>query len=267
MALYFFIYYITEVKLHAYADDEQLHDSDTDPKLLDRRLTHQLNIANEWYRSNGMLVTPTKHQAMLIGNTDHVFPFPVHKSVTLFGITVDDRLCFDEQVSHIAFHTPKLKSNSMILWKEFLMLKGKAPLLQIIFAPSGQMIGRRRGTRTSPILCFVLKLTFLSTTSTFVLEALFSGRLLVYQRAPTVQLCWLIFSFIPSSTISRSKQWKRTLQKPSSSATPFDTSTSYSVSTMWTWNYISAIYPLELELKDTSTSSTQSVLSRHEYQD
>ena len=206
MALYFFIYYITEVKLHAYADDEQLHDSDTDPKLLDRRLTHQLNIANEWYRSNGMLVTPTKHQAMLIGNTDHVFPFPVHKSVTLFGITVDDRLCFDEQVSHIAFHTPKLKSNSMILWKEFLMLKGKAPLLQIIFAPSGQMIGRRRGTCTSPILCFVLKLTFLSTTPTFVLEALISGRLLVYQRAPTVQLCWLIFSFIPSSTISRSKQ-------------------------------------------------------------
>ena len=118
-----------------------------------------------------MLVNPIKHQAMLIGNTDHVFSFPVQKSITLFGITVNDRLCFDEQVSHIAFHTPKLKSNSMILWKEFLMLKEKAPLLQIIFAPSGQMIGHQRGTRTSPVVCFVLKLTFLSTTSTFVLEA------------------------------------------------------------------------------------------------
>ena len=49
-------------------------------------------------------------------------------------------------------------------------------------------------------------LTFLSTTSTFVLEALFSGRLLVYQWAPTVHLYWLISSFIPSSTISWSKQ-------------------------------------------------------------
>ena len=53
---------------------------------------------------------------------------------------------------------------------------------------------------------FVSLLTFLSTTSTFVLEALFSGRLLVYQWAPIVHLCWLISSFIPSSTISWSKQ-------------------------------------------------------------
>ena len=29
-------YHITEVKLHAHADDEQLYDSYTDPKLLDR---------------------------------------------------------------------------------------------------------------------------------------------------------------------------------------------------------------------------------------
>ena len=40
-------YHITEVKLHAYAGDEQLYNSDTDPKLLDRRLMHQLNIANK----------------------------------------------------------------------------------------------------------------------------------------------------------------------------------------------------------------------------
>ena len=167
---------------------------------------HQLNIANEWYRSNGMLVNPTKHQDMIIGNTNHVFYFPVHESVALFGITVDNRLCFDEHISIIAFHTPKLKINSMILWKEFLVLKEKASLLQIIFAPSVRMIGRQRGTRTSPVVCFVSLLTFLSTTSTFVLEALFSGRLLVYQWAPTVHLYWLISSFIPSSTISWSKQ-------------------------------------------------------------
>ena len=78
--------------------------------------------------------------------------------------------------------------------------------LVLIFAPSGRMIERQRGTRTSPVESFVWLLTFLSTTSTFVLEALFSGRLLVYQWAPTVHLYWLISSFIPSSTISWLKQ-------------------------------------------------------------
>ena len=104
-----------------------------------------------------------------------------------------------------AFHTPNLTSNSMIFWKEFLLLKERASLLPIIFTPSGRMIGCR-GTRTSPVESFVSLLTFLSTTSTFVLEALFSSRLLVYQWAPTVHLYWLISSFIPSSTISWSKQ-------------------------------------------------------------
>ena len=37
-------YHITEVKLHAYADDEQLYDSDTDPKLFDMRLTHHAHV-------------------------------------------------------------------------------------------------------------------------------------------------------------------------------------------------------------------------------
>ena len=128
----------------------------------------------------------------------------------------------------------------MIFWKEFLLRKKKASLLPTIFAPSGRMIGRQRGTRTSPVESFVLLLTFLSTTSTFILEALFFSRLLVHQWAPIVHLCWLISSFIPSSMISWSKQIHRTLQKPSSSATPFRTSTIYSVLTMWTLQITSA---------------------------
>ena len=47
-------------------------------------------------------------------------------------------------------------------------------------------------------------------------------------------------SFIPSSTISWSKQWNRTLQKPSSSAPPFGTSTIYLVLTMYTLEITSA---------------------------
>ena len=57
----------------------------------------------------------------------------------------------------------------MIFWEEFLILKEKAALLPIIFTPSGRMIGRQRGTRTSPVESFVSLLTFLSTTSTLSL--------------------------------------------------------------------------------------------------
>ena len=106
----------------------------------------------------------------------------------------------------LAFHTPSLKSNFMIFWREFLIPKEKASLLPIIFAPSGRMIRRQRGTRTSPVESLVSLLTFLSITSTFALDARLSGRLLVYPWAPTVHLCWLISSFIPLSTILWSKQ-------------------------------------------------------------
>ena len=143
----------------------------------------------------------------------------------------------------------------MIFWKEFSILQERASLLPIIFAPSGRMIGRQRGTRTSPVESFVWLLTFLSTTSTFVLEALFSGRLLVYQWAPTVHLYWLISSFEYDFMV-------KTMKQDISKAIQFSNTFRYiddlfSVNNLDFGNYISAIHPSELELKDTSTSSTE----------
>ena len=50
---------------------------------------HQPSIANEWYRSNGMLVNPTKHQAMIIAKETQImcFPFRCKNQMELFGIT------------------------------------------------------------------------------------------------------------------------------------------------------------------------------------
>ena len=100
----------------------------------------------------------------------------------------------------------QLKKQLHDLLERLFNTKGKNFIATNNFAPSGRMIESQRGTRTSPVESFVSLLTFLSTTSTFVLEALFPGRLLVYQWAPTVHLYCLISSFIPSSTISWSKQ-------------------------------------------------------------
>ena len=62
---------------------------------------YNVGIANEWYRNNGMLVNPSKHQAMIMGKTDYVFSFPVKNSIDLFGMTVDNELCFDEHISNV----------------------------------------------------------------------------------------------------------------------------------------------------------------------
>ena len=51
-------YHIKDVNIHAYADDEQLYDSDVDPKALEQRILHQVQSANQWYTDNGMIVNP-----------------------------------------------------------------------------------------------------------------------------------------------------------------------------------------------------------------
>ena len=55
----------------------------------------------------------------------------------------------------------QLKKQLMIFWRELLILKEKASLLPIIFAPSGRMIRRQRGTRTSPVEELGLAIDFL----------------------------------------------------------------------------------------------------------
>ena len=52
----------------------------------------------------------------------------------------------------------QLKQQLMIFWRELLILKEKASLLPIIFAPSGRMIRRQGGTRTSPSLTVPINL-------------------------------------------------------------------------------------------------------------
>ena len=50
-------YHIKDVNLHAYVDDEQLYDSDGDPRALEQRILHQVRIENQWYTENSMNTT------------------------------------------------------------------------------------------------------------------------------------------------------------------------------------------------------------------
>ena len=126
----------------------------------------------------------------------------------------------------------------MIFWREFLTLKKKASLLPIIFAPSnfGRMIRRQGGTRTSPVESLVSLLTFLSITSTFVLEA----DLFLH----TFEYDFMVKTM--KQDITKAIQFSNTFRYIDDL---------FSINNVNFGNCISAIYPSEL--KDTSTSSTE----------
>ena len=96
------LFYVTQGKLHAYADDHQLYSSDVDPVALENCICREVRVANEWYRSNRMIVNETKHQqAIALGKTDHFSSVAIKDSLDTFEINIDNRLRFDNHVSAI----------------------------------------------------------------------------------------------------------------------------------------------------------------------
>ena len=88
-------------KLNAYADDHQIYSPSLDPLALEECICQEVNVANQWYKNNDMIVDEKKHQALILGKTEHNFSFPVNKSIDIFGMTVDNRFSFDNHVSVI----------------------------------------------------------------------------------------------------------------------------------------------------------------------
>ena len=108
------------------------------------------------------------------------------------------------------------------------------------------------------IASLVTLLTFLSIKSTFVLEARFSGRLLVYPWALTVHL---LLADLFLHTFEYDFMVK-TMKQDITKAIQFSNTFRYiddlfSINNLNFGNCISVIYPSELELKHTSTSSTE----------
>ena len=79
-------------KLNAYADDHQIYFSSLDPLALEECICQEVNVANQCYKNNGMTVNEKKHQALILGKSEHTFSFPVNNSIDIFGMTIDKRL-------------------------------------------------------------------------------------------------------------------------------------------------------------------------------
>ena len=118
---------IKYAKLNAYADDHQIYSSNLDPHALEDCICQEVNVANQWYKNNGMIVNETKHQALILGKTDYNFCFPVNSSIDILGMTIDNKLSFDNHISVIC----KKINNQFNVMLRFRKLIDKETLLKL----------------------------------------------------------------------------------------------------------------------------------------
>ena len=120
-------YHIKRAKLNAYADDHQIYYSDRDPVALEECLCKEVEKANQWYNDNGMIVNKTKHQALILGDTEYTFSFPVKESIDIFDMNIDNKLHFDKHVSSVC----KKINNQLNVMIRFRKLLSKATLVKL----------------------------------------------------------------------------------------------------------------------------------------
>ena len=94
---------------------------------LEECLCKEVEVANQWYSENGMIVNKSKHQALILGDTEHTFSFPVKESIDIFGMTIDNKLQFDKHV----FSISKKVNNQLNVMIRFRKLISKAALIKL----------------------------------------------------------------------------------------------------------------------------------------
>ena len=105
-----------------------------DPRALEQRILHHLQIANQWYTENGMIVNPDKHHAMVLGTTDYKFSFPVEDSLDLLGMTIDNQLNFNKHVSLVCKKVNN-QLNVMIRFRNLICAATKLKLYNAFILP------------------------------------------------------------------------------------------------------------------------------------
>ena len=60
-------------KLNTYADDHQTYSSNLDPLAPEKSICQEVNVTNQWYKNNGMIVNEKKHQALILEKLSTIF--------------------------------------------------------------------------------------------------------------------------------------------------------------------------------------------------
>ena len=99
---------IKECNMINYADDTKIHKSDENLAVVEAQINQDLMNTNTWFKENGMRPNTEKYQATILGpnkgelnlncgNTN----IDTSESITLLGITIDQKLKFDIHASNI----------------------------------------------------------------------------------------------------------------------------------------------------------------------
>ena len=88
--------------MNAYADDHQVYYSHVDPAALEACVSHDVGGANQRYHENGMLVNESKHQGLVLGDTETVWIFLSSKGhLEIFGMEIDNKLNFSKHILNV----------------------------------------------------------------------------------------------------------------------------------------------------------------------
>ena len=87
--------------MNAYAKDHQVYYSHVDPAALEAYVSHDVGVANQWYHENGMLVNESKHQGLVLGDTEYGFSFSVKDTLEIFGMEIINKLNFSKHISNV----------------------------------------------------------------------------------------------------------------------------------------------------------------------
>ena len=138
---------VKKAKLNAYTDDHQVYYSHVDPAALKACVSHDVGVANQWYHENGMLVNESKHQGLVLGDTEYSFSFPVKDTLEIFGTEIDNKPNFSKHISNVRkkinvmFRFRKLKNS--FGRKSYLNFTKRIFYLIFIIAPlSGTFVER-----------------------------------------------------------------------------------------------------------------------------
>ena len=70
------LFHVKKAKLNAYAGDHQFYYSHVYPAALEACVSDiGVGVTNQWYHENGMLVNESKHQGLVLGDTETVWIF------------------------------------------------------------------------------------------------------------------------------------------------------------------------------------------------
>ena len=104
------IYFIEKCNIHNYADDNTITSSSNSIANLLKDLENDANIAISWLRNNKMIANPDKFQCIILSKNkaDNIVEVNIENqkvssqtSVKLFGITIDNKINFNEHISKL----------------------------------------------------------------------------------------------------------------------------------------------------------------------